>query len=52
LPPPGAIAGAKAQSPWQAHLNLPPPDVSRRLSDGEGEFVVAGAIAAHEMRRP
>jgi hypothetical protein len=49
---PGAIAGARAPSPWQAQLNLPPPDYSRRLSDGEGEFVVAGAIAAHEMRRP
>ena len=52
LPPLGANAGAKPPSPWQAQLNLPPPDVSRRLSDGEGEFVVAGAIAAHERRRP
>jgi hypothetical protein len=49
---PGAIAGVRAPSPWQVQLNLPPPDYSRRLSDGEGEFVVAGAIAAHEMRRP
>jgi hypothetical protein len=29
-----------------------PAEASRPLSDREGEFVVAGAIAAHEMRRP
>jgi hypothetical protein len=48
---PGAIAGAKA-APWQAQLTLSPPLVDRRLSDGEGEFVMAAAIAAHEKRRP
>jgi hypothetical protein len=40
-----------------ASANGPPaeagqPQASRHLSDGEGEFVMAGAIAAHEMRRP
>ena len=49
---PGAVVGARGPSPWQVQLNLPPPDYSRRLTDGEGEFVVAGAIAAHERRRP
>jgi hypothetical protein len=47
---PSAIAGAKL-APWQAQLTLPP-TVDRRLSDGEGEFVMAAAIAAQEMRRP
>jgi hypothetical protein len=48
---PGAIAGAKL-APWQAQLTLAPPMVDRRLSEGEGEFVMAAAIAAHEKRRP
>jgi hypothetical protein len=49
---PGAIAGAHAPAPWQAHLTLPAPALDRNLSDGEGEIVMAAAIAAHEMRRP
>jgi hypothetical protein len=48
---PGAVAGAKS-APWQAQLTLAPPAADRTLSDGEGEFVMAAAIAAHEKRRP
>jgi hypothetical protein len=47
---PGAISGARL-APWQAQLTLTLA-ADRRLSDGEGEVVVAAAIAAHEMRRP
>jgi hypothetical protein len=53
---PGEIASASITAPGgppaAARLSWPPPDVTRRLSDGEGEIVVAGAIAAHEMRHP
>jgi hypothetical protein len=49
---PGAIATAgKPPAPWQAQVSARS-DASRRLSEGEGETVVATAIAAHEMRRP
>ncbi|MBO0764331.1 MAG: hypothetical protein J2P50_07065 [Hyphomicrobiaceae bacterium] len=44
------VAGAKI-APWQAQLTLSPA-AERPLSDGEGEFVVAAAIAAQEKRRP
>jgi hypothetical protein len=52
---PGALAaqGKPRSAPWQAQLSIPAPaDASRRLTEGEGEIVVASAIAAHEMRRP
>jgi hypothetical protein len=37
--------------PWQAAVAAAAGG-SRRLSDGEGESVVANAVAAHEKRRP
>ena len=49
----GSIGDPRKPAPvaWQPQLSVPI-DGSRRLTDGEGEFVVANAIAAHEMRRP
>jgi hypothetical protein len=52
---PGAITvpGKPSGAPWQPQLSvMTAPDGSRRLTAGEGEFVVSNAIAAHEMRRP
>ncbi|HWE16996.1 MAG TPA: hypothetical protein VG758_07425 [Hyphomicrobiaceae bacterium] len=53
---PAAGAGtsrALAAAPWQAQLAVATaPDASRLLTDGEGEVLVASAIAAHERRRP
>ena len=53
---PAANAGlgkAPATAPWQAQLAVATaPDASRLLTDGEGEVLVASAIAAHERRRP
>jgi hypothetical protein len=47
-----AIPGqATAVAPWQTRA-APTTEAVRRLSEGEGEVVVATAIAAHEMRRP
>jgi hypothetical protein len=42
---PGAVAA------WQTRAAVSVEAV-RPLSEGEGELVVASAIAAHEMRRP
>jgi hypothetical protein len=36
---------------WQTQA-APSIEAVRPLTDGEGEMVVASAIAAHEMRRP
>jgi hypothetical protein len=44
---------APASAPWQAQLAVATaPEASRLLTDGEGEVLVATAIAAHERRRP
>jgi hypothetical protein len=48
---PGALPAAGRAAPWQAAVAASA-DASRRLSDGEGETVVANAVAAHEKRRP
>jgi hypothetical protein len=48
---PGSIAAHGQTPPWQAAVAAAA-DASRRLSDGEGETVVATAVAAHEKRRP
>ena len=49
---PGALAvSGKRPAPWEAEV-APRSDAERRLSDGEGEIVVANAVAAHEKRRP
>jgi hypothetical protein len=49
---PGALAVAgKRAAPWEAEVS-PRSDAERRLSEGEGEVVVANAVAAHEKRRP
>jgi hypothetical protein len=49
---PGAVAGGHPSAPWQPQLSVVPGDAARHLSDGEGELVMASAIAAHERRRP
>jgi type IV pilus biogenesis protein CpaD/CtpE len=49
---PGAIAiSGERSAPWQAQVSARS-DAARRLSEGEGEIVVANAVAAHEKRRP
>jgi hypothetical protein len=49
---PGAIAlSGKRPAPWEARVAARS-DAERRLSEGEGEIVVANAVAAHEKRRP
>jgi hypothetical protein len=48
---PGSLAARGRTPPWQAAVAAAA-DASRRLSDGEGETVVANAVAAHEQRRP
>ena len=48
---PGALASEAKAPPWQAAVAAAA-DASRRLTDGEGETVVANAVAAHEKRRP
>jgi hypothetical protein len=48
---PGSLAAQGKMTPWQAAVAASA-DASRRLSDGEGETVVANAVAAHEKRRP
>jgi hypothetical protein len=49
---PGALAiSDKHPAPWEAQVSARS-DAARRLSDGEGEIVVANAVAAHEKRRP
>jgi hypothetical protein len=49
---PGALAIAgKRSTPWEAQVSARSDEV-RRLSEGEGEIVVANAVAAHEKRRP
>jgi hypothetical protein len=49
---PGALAVAgKRAAPWEAEVS-PRSDAERPLSEGEGEIVVANAVAAHEKRRP
>ncbi len=49
---PGALAiSGKRPAPWEAEVSARS-DASRRLSEGEGEVVVANAVAAHEKRRP
>jgi len=49
---PGALAVAgKRTATWEAEVS-PRFDAARLLSDGEGEVVVANAVAAHERRRP
>jgi hypothetical protein len=47
----GATGRPVAAAPWQTQA-APSAEAVRPLSDGEGELVVASAIAAHEMRRP
>jgi hypothetical protein len=47
----GAIGRPPAVASWQT-LAAPTAEAARPLSEGEGELVVASAIAAHEMRRP
>jgi hypothetical protein len=49
---PGSIAIPRERSaPWEAQVSTRS-DAERRLSEGEGEIVVANAVAAHEQRRP
>jgi hypothetical protein len=49
---PGAIADSGGRAvPWEAQVSARSDEV-RRLSEGEGEIVVANAVAAHEKRRP
>ena len=49
---PGALAvTGKRPAPWEAEVS-PRSDAVRPLSEGEGEVVVANAVAAHERRRP
>ena len=48
---PGSLAAQGKAPPWQAAV-ASAANASRRLSDGEGETVVANAVAAHERRRP
>jgi hypothetical protein len=49
---PGALAGSGGRpAPWKAQVSARSDEV-RRLSEGEGEIVVANAVAAHERRRP
>jgi len=49
---PGALpASGKRVAAWEAEVSARS-DAARRLSDGEGETVVANAVAAHEKRRP
>jgi hypothetical protein len=47
----GTTGRTLATAPWQTQA-APSAEAVRPLSDGEGELVVASAIAAHEMRRP
>jgi hypothetical protein len=47
----GAIGRPPAVAPWQTRA-APSAEAVRPLSEGEGELVVATAIAEHEMRRP
>jgi hypothetical protein len=47
----GSTGGANAAATWQTQA-APSAEAVRPLSDGEGERVIASAIAAHEMRRP
>ena len=47
-----AADAARSSTAWQAQLSVTPADAVRNLSDGEGELVMASAIAAHEQRRP
>jgi hypothetical protein len=49
---PGALGtSGKRVAAWEAQVSARS-DAARRLSDGEGENVVANAVAAHEKRRP
>jgi hypothetical protein len=49
---PGALAiSGKRTASWEAEVSARS-DAARRLSEGEGEIVVANAVAAHERRRP
>jgi hypothetical protein len=47
----GALGAPLAVAPWQTRA-APSAEAVRPLSEGEGELVVASAIAAHEMRKP
>jgi hypothetical protein len=47
----GSTGRAVPVASWQAQA-APTVEAVRPLSEGEGELVVASAIAAHEMRRP
>lgn len=47
----GATGAPLAVAPWKTRAE-PSVVAVRPLSEGEGEVVVASAIAAHEMRRP
>ena len=47
----GAIGQPQALAPWQTRT-APATEVVRPLSEGEGDMVIASAIAAHEMRKP
>jgi hypothetical protein len=49
---PGVLAiSGERPAPWEAQISARSDEV-RRLSEGEGEIVVANAVAAHEKRRP
>ena len=47
----GSTGRSAASAGWQAQA-APSIEAMRALSEGEGELVIASAIAAHEMRRP
>jgi hypothetical protein len=51
LTPGALVASGKRATPWEAEVAARS-DAARRLSEGEGEVVVANAVAAHERRRP
>ena len=49
---PGSLAApGKQPTKWETEVAART-EASRGLSDGEGEMVVANAVAAHEKRRP
>jgi hypothetical protein len=47
----GSTGRSMPVAAWQTQA-APTTEAVRPLSEGEGELVIASAIAAHEMRRP
>jgi hypothetical protein len=47
----GSVGRPLTVAPWKTQAS-PASEAVRPLSDGEGELVIATAIAVHEMRRP